>query len=83
MLAIVDRKPRALSLKDILQHFIDHRRDVVTRRCQFELREARKRFNTVFGLLSAIDSIDRIVAIIRAAKDQAEAKANLMAENLP
>jgi DNA gyrase subunit A len=83
MLAIVDGQPRVLSLKDMLRYFIDHRRDVVTRRCQFELREARKRFNTVFGLLAAIDSIDRIVEIIRAAKDQPEAKANIMAEKLP
>ena len=83
MLAIVNGQPRVLSLKDMLRHFIDHRRDVVTRRCQFELREARKRFNTVFGLLAAIDSIDRIVEIIRAAKDQPEAKANLMLEQLP
>ena len=82
MLAMVDGQPRVLSLKEMLQHFLDHRRDVVTRRSRFELREARKRFNVVFGLLAAIDSIDRIIAIIRAASDQPEAKRNLMAEAL-
>ena len=83
MLAIVDGQPRVLSLKDMLQQFIDHRRDVVTRRSKFELREARKRFNVVFGLLAAIDSIDRIVEIIRSSPDQATAKERLMNEDLP
>ena len=83
MLAIVAGQPRVLSLREILQHFIDHRRDVVTRRSRFELAEARKRFNIVFGLLAAIDSIDRVITIIRAAPDQATAKLNLMAEALP
>ena len=83
MLAIVAGQPRVLSLREILQHFIDHRRDVVTRRSRYELAEARKRFNVVFGLLAAIDSIDRVISIIRAAPDQATAKTNLMAEALP
>lgn len=83
MLAIVKGQPRVLSLREMLQHFIDHRRDVVTRRSRFELREARKRFNVVFGLLAAIDSIDRVIEIIRAAPDQAQAKIDLMAERLP
>ncbi len=83
MLAIVGGQPRVLSLKDILLHFLDHRRDVVTRRSRFELSEAQKRFNIVFGLLAAIDAIDRMIAIIRGAPDQAEAKAKLMAEPLP
>ncbi|HET6344535.1 MAG TPA: DNA gyrase subunit A, partial [Myxococcota bacterium] len=83
MLAVVSGQPRVLSLKELLQHFLDHRRDVVTRRSRYELREARKRFNVVFGLLAAIDSIDRIISIIRAAQDQPEAKRNLMLEALP
>ena len=82
MLAIVDGQPQVLSIRDILRHFLDHRREVVTRRSQFELREARKRFNVVFGLLAAIDAIDRIVEIIRAAPDPATAKERLMAEEL-
>jgi DNA gyrase subunit A len=83
MLAIVNGQPRVLGLKDMLQYFIDHRRDVVTRRSRFELREARKRFNVVFGLLAAIDSIDKIIALIRAAADQVEAKAAILQEDLP
>ena len=82
MLAIVGGAPKVLPLRDILAHFIEHRRDVVTRRSRFELREARKRFNIVFGLLAAIDSIDRAIAIIRGAADQATAKAGLMGEKL-
>ncbi len=83
VVALVDGQPRILSLKELLQHFLSHRREVVTRRSLFELREARKRFNVVYGLLSAIDSIDRVISIIRAAPDAAVAKTNLMAEKLP
>ncbi|MEM6558930.1 MAG: DNA gyrase subunit A [Myxococcota bacterium] len=83
MVAIVQGRPRILGLKDILENFVDHRREIVTRRSRFELREAEKRFNVVFGLLSAIDSIDRVIEIIRAAPDPKVAKANLMNENLP
>ncbi len=83
MLAIVNGQPQLLGLKAILQYFIDHRREVVTRRTHFELREARKRFNVVYGLLAAIDAIDRVIEIIRASKDQAQAKADLMAEHFP
>ncbi|KAK1548518.1 hypothetical protein Q3G72_020057 [Acer saccharum] len=83
MLAIVAGQPRVLSLKELLAHFLTHRREVVTRRCRFELREAQKRFNVVFGLLAAIDSIDRIIHIIRSADDQGQARAHLMAESLP
>lgn len=83
VVALVDGQPRILSLKEIIEHFLNHRREVVTRRSQFELREARKRFNVVYGLLSAIDSIDRVISIIRAAPDSPAAKVALMAEKLP
>ena len=83
MLAIVSGAPKVLGLRDMLRYFIEHRRDVVTRRSRFELREARKRFNIVYGLLAAIDSIDRVITIIRAAPDQAHAKTALMQEKLP
>jgi DNA gyrase subunit A len=82
MLAIVDGRPRILSLRDCLLHYLDHRRQVVTRRSLFELRQAQSRREIVEGLGLAIDQIDRIIAIIRAAKDPAEAKDNLMAEPL-
>ena len=82
MLAIVKGQPQLLSLKQLLGYFIDHRREVVTRRSVYELREARKRFNVVFGLLAAIDAIDRIIDIIRSSKDTAEAKSRLMNEQI-
>ncbi|MBC7794787.1 MAG: DNA gyrase subunit A, partial [Clostridia bacterium] len=83
VVALVDGQPRILSLKEIIAQFLNHRREVVTRRSRFELREARKRFNVVYGLLAAIDSIDRIITIIRGAPDSPAAKAGLMAEKLP
>jgi DNA gyrase subunit A len=82
MLAIVNGQPQTLSLKDLLEHFIVHRREVVTRRSRFELREAHKRFNVIFGLLAAIDSIDRIIKIIRGSKDSPSAKAALLEQRL-
>ena len=69
MLAIVDGQPKILTLKDALSHFIDHRRDVVTRRSLFELKEARARQEIVEGLVIAVDNIDRVIQIIRAAND--------------
>ena len=82
LLAIVNGQPKILSLREILRNFIDHRREVVTRRTLFELREAEKRFNVVFGLLAAIDSLDRVIEIIRGAKDTDTAKQGLMSEKL-
>ena len=82
MLAIVDGRPRILSLRDALGHFLEHRRQIVLRRSLFMLKQARARREIVEGLGLAIDQIDRIIAIIRAAKDPAEAKDRLMAEPL-
>jgi DNA gyrase subunit A len=82
MLAIVDGRPRLLDLKDALQRFVDHRREVVTRRCLFELREARLRREIVEGLGLAVMQIDRVIEIIRSSKDQDEAKVRLMAEKM-
>jgi len=80
MLAISDSQPKLLTLKDALQYFLDHRRDVVTRRSLFELKEAKSRQEIVEGLVIAVDNIDRVIQIIRASKDPDEAKAALMAE---
>jgi DNA gyrase subunit A len=82
MLAIVDGQPKILTIKDALSHFIDHRRDVVTRRSLYELKEARARQEIVEGLVIAVDNIDRVIQIIRAAQTPEEAKQNLMAEPL-
>jgi len=83
MLAIVDGQPRTLAIKDALTHFVEHRREVVTRRSIFELNQAEQKFHIVLGLLAALDNIDRVIEIIRAAKDSPEAKRNLVAEKFP
>ena len=82
MLAIVDGRPVLLSLRRALQVFIDHRRDVVTRRTLFDLREARARREIVEGLGLAVMNIDRVIEIIRSSKDTDQAKDRLMAERL-
>jgi len=82
MLAIVDSRPVLLTLKRALQVFVEHRRDVVTRRTLFDLREARARREIVEGLGLAVMNIDRVIEIIRASKDTDLAKAKLMAEKL-
>src|SRR3954462_7425501 len=80
MLAIVEGKPVLLSLRRALQVFIDHRRDVVTRRTLFDLREARARREICEGLGLAVLNIDRVIDIIRSSKDTDEAKGRLIAE---
>ncbi|HEY4242596.1 MAG TPA: DNA gyrase subunit A [Kofleriaceae bacterium] len=82
MLAIVDGRPVLLSLRRAIEVFVEHRRDVVTRRTLFDLREARSRREIVEGLGLAVINIDRIIEIIRAAPNTDEAKTNLMAEQL-
>ena len=82
MLAIVDNRPVLLTLRHALRVFIDHRRDVVTRRTLFDLREARARREIVEGLGLAVMNIDRVIEIIRGSKDTDIAKERLMAERL-
>jgi DNA gyrase subunit A len=82
MLAIVEGRPRLLDLREALQRFVDHRREVVTRRCLFELREARARREIVEGLGMAVMNIDRVIEIIRSSKDQDQARTRLIAEPL-
>ncbi|HEC18462.1 MAG TPA: DNA gyrase subunit A [Gammaproteobacteria bacterium] len=79
MVALVDGQPRLLNLKQILQAFIDHRRVVVTRRTIFDLRKAREKAHIREGLAVALTNIDPIIALIKAAKNPAEAKERLMA----
>jgi DNA gyrase subunit A len=78
MLAIVDSRPQTLSLKNALQHFIQHRRDVVTRRTQFDLAKAKAHMHILEGLKIAIDNIDAVIDLIRSSKDTDAAKAGLM-----
>ena len=83
LLALVDGKPRLLSIKAMLQEFIRHRLTVIRRRTQFLLARARKRKHTVEGLLLALANIDEIIRIIRASRTQAEAKKGLMGVQCP
>ena len=76
--AIVDGKPQTLNLKDLIANYVKHRLEVVTRRCQFELRKAEERVHIVEGLLKALDIIDEIIAVIRASKNVTEARETLM-----
>ncbi len=82
MLAIVDQRPVLLTLKKALQVFVEHRRDVVTRRTIYDLRKARERREIVEGLGLAVINIDRVIEIIRSSKDTDIAKDRLMAEKL-
>ncbi len=71
-------QPRTFNLKGMLEAFLEHRKDVVTKRCIFELRKAEARAHILEGLQKALDHIDAIVQTIRSAQEPAEAKANLM-----
>ncbi len=78
MLALVDGVPQTLSLKGILEEFIKHRREVVKRRTEFDLKVAEDREHILLGLSKALDHIDAIIKIIKAAKDVPTAKVDLM-----
>ena len=79
MVALVDGRPRLLNLKEMLECFLSHRREVVTRRTVFELRKARERGHILEGLAVALSNVDEIIALIKAAQTPAEAKRGLMA----
>src|SRR5688500_8401453 len=83
MLALVDGKPRTLSIKGLLEEFLRHRESVLRRRTEHLLSKARQRKHTVEGLLLAYANIDEIIAIIRSSKTQAEAKGRLMGIQSP
>jgi DNA gyrase subunit A len=78
MLALVDGVPRVLTLRQMLTHYIEHRRTVVTRRTEFELRKAKARAHILEGLKIAIKFLDEVIALIRRAKDVPAARAGLM-----
>jgi len=78
-LAIVHGRPQVLPLKDMLRHFVDFRREVVVRRTQFDLRKAEERAHILEGLKIAIDNLDEVIALFRAAKTPPEAKESLRA----
>jgi DNA gyrase subunit A len=78
MLALVNNEPKILNLKDMLVHYLNHQKEVVTRRTKYELKKAEDRAHILEGLLKALDFIDEVIKIIRASKSTAEAKLNLM-----
>ena len=82
-LAIVAGRPRVLSLLEVIEHFIEFRREVVRRRIEFELRKAEARAHILEGLRIALDHIDAVITLIRASKTTPEAKTGLMAHLRP
>ncbi|GBC97756.1 DNA gyrase subunit A [bacterium HR17] len=78
LLALVDNEPKILTLKDILQHYLDHRRQVVTRRTQFELRRAEARAHILEGLRLVARNLDEVIALIRRSESREEARERLM-----
>ncbi|MGH9362434.1 MAG: DNA topoisomerase (ATP-hydrolyzing), partial [Thermoanaerobaculia bacterium] len=80
LLAIVDSQPRVMPLKELLQHFLDHRKTVVIRRTRHDLRKAEERAHILEGILRALDQLDEVIAAIRASQTPNEARERLMAD---
>lgn len=80
MVALVDGVPQTLSLKSILEQFISHRKEIVKRRSEYDLKKAEEREHILLGLKKALDKIDKVISVIRASKNSAVAKVNLMKE---
>src|SRR5437867_7404536 len=80
MLALVDNRPQVLTLRALIDQYIRHRQEVVRRRTEFDLREAERRAHILEGLKIALDNLDAVIALIRAAKDVETARQGLMAQ---
>ena len=80
MLAIVDGRPRILSLKEVMKAYVKHRKEIITNRTKFDLNKAQRRAHILQGLLIAIANLDEVVSIIRNSKDPTEAKFKLMSQ---
>src|SRR5436853_3735739 len=78
MLVIVDNLPKVMTLKEILSHFLNHRKTVIIRRTRYDLRKAEERAHILEGILKALDHLDEVIATIRASATPAEARENLM-----
>lgn len=79
LLALVDGEPKVLTLKELLYHYLEHQKQVVTRRTRFDLNRARERLHILEGLIVALDNIDEVVELIKKAATPQEAKEKLMA----
>lgn len=80
MLALVNNRPKVMNIKEVLEHHIEHRRIVITRRTKFDLQKAEARAHILEGLKIAVENIDAVVKIIRASKDKEDARGQLMAK---
>ncbi len=80
LLALVNNEPKVLTLLEMLNYYLEHQKEVVTRRTQYDLNKAEERAHILQGLLIALDNIDRVISIIRGSKNVAEAKLSLMEE---
>ena len=78
MVALVENVPRTLGLRELIQHYVDHQREVVTRRTQYELRRAEARAHILEGLLIALDHLDAVIKLIRGSKDPDGARDGLI-----
>ncbi|MFB3787247.1 MAG: DNA gyrase subunit A [bacterium] len=78
LLALVDNRPQYLTLREMVSHFVDHRREVILRRTQYDLEKAEARLHIVEGLRIAVDNIDEVVSLIRKSRDREEAMSGLM-----
>jgi DNA gyrase subunit A len=78
MVALVDGVPKTLSLRELIHHYVEHQREVVTRRTQYELRRAEARAHILEGLLVALDNLDAVIALIRGSNDPDAAREGLM-----
>ncbi len=78
LLALVHGEPKILTLKQILDHYIDHQKEVIVRRTRYDLKKAQERAHILEGLMIALDFIDEVIAILRASKDQASGKQALI-----
>src|SRR5207247_1862137 len=76
--ALVDGVPKTLSLLELIRHYLDYQREIVTRRSKYELRQAERRAHVLEGYLKALDNLDAVIALIRAAADTDEARTGLM-----
>ena len=80
MVALVDGVPKTLGLRDLIRHYVDHQREVVTRRTQYELRRAEARAHILEGLLVALDNLDAVIKLIRSSPDPDAAREGLISE---
>ncbi|MBW2318952.1 MAG: DNA topoisomerase (ATP-hydrolyzing) subunit A, partial [Deltaproteobacteria bacterium] len=80
LLAIVDKEPQLLPIKELLGHFVEHRKEVINRRTRFDLDKAEARAHILEGLITALDHIDAVVSVIRSSKTPAEARERLVSQ---